>query len=80
MSVVLNLIVELYSMCENFIKEEIETHFFIGLLFVLLWMIIFGIIGFIIWLTVYDWRITAFIGVIILIIEFLCYLGYKLKD
>ncbi len=77
-SVIWKLITNCYSEIDDLIRD-IDSLFFVGLCFVLLWLFILGIIAGLILLTIHNWIITVWIFGIIVVIELLCWLGRKIK-
>jgi len=79
MSVIWNLISGLYSEISSGIRKDIDSHFWIGLWFAILWIIIVSIIYGLYWLVRYHWISALSLLIVLLIIEFLCWIGKKLK-
>ena len=78
MSVIWNFLKERYEDIDDFIREEIPIHFLVAVAFLILWIIILGGIGLIIFFSIKDWRIGVWIVGIIFGFEFLCWFGKKL--
>ena len=78
-SVIWDKITDVLSEVESFIRE-IDSHFLKGLSYVLMWLFIIGLFLGLIWLTIVDWKTTAWIVGIALAIEILCWIGRKLED
>lgn len=81
MSVIWNFLEDIYINIDNFIREEIPLPFFVAVAFLFLWAVILGILGIIIFLSIGNWKVGAWIFGIIIGFEILHVLGEKLmKD